>query len=1065
MGSVYRARHMKLGRVVALKVIGDALADDPGLRERFRREARAAASIDHPHVVPIFEADERDGRLFLAMRLVEGVDLATLIDQEGRLAPRRAARLVEQIASALDAAHGHGLVHRDVKPGNVLVSASDQRDHAYLTDFGIARREGAGAALTMRGAVVGTLDYLPPEAFRGEVVGPAGDVYALGCVLYEMLAGEVPFPGDTAAAKISAHLLQSPPPLAEGIPEVPEALDRVVSRALAKRPSERYGSARLLALDALAAVEELAATRGGGGDAARGFPPAVAAETDVQMAGRGVDSAPRLNNLPAEPTPLVGRRAEVSAITRRLRGGDARLLTLTGPGGTGKTRLALKVGTELLEVFDDGVVFVDLAKITHARLVLPTVAQSLNVPEAAGHTIAETLAQHLRDKQLLLILDNFEHVLGSAPAVADLLATATRLCVVATSRAPLRLAGEHEFPVPPLSLPDPNCVTATNYRESESVALFLERAEAVRPDFRPAERDARTIADICLRLDGLPLAIELAAARIRVLDPQTLLGRLDQRLKLLTGGPRDAASRHRTLSGAIEWSYSLLDAEHQRLFAHLSVFVGGCTLDAAEALGDPDLDVLDGVTSLVENSLIRRDEGADGEPRFTMLETIREYALDRLEQLPEHDAVRRRHATNVLALAQAAAGARERAQHFDRLEREQGNVRAALDWCRDRGEADLEEGLAAAMSRFWCDRGYLREGRERLEAAVGSGGATGRLLIGLCRVRSMTGGSADATLRDTARAIAICENPRDDIALGEAWNLRGVALAQLGRWSEADTAWQRAITYSDGAGAADEAADARAWRLTYATLGPEPAERGLELCRETLEHAGDNRTLRAYTLVEQAAMEAMGGDFAKARRLLAEGSATLDGLGLRISAAATCQTAFVVEMLAGNPIGAADASQRGYDVLAEMGETAFLSTIASYLARALDAAGRHADVERWTEVAEQASAADDMMSQMLWRTARAKVLARRGETAPAEQLARQGVALARKIESPNALADALMDLAEVLRLAGRSTDVAAVIDEAIRLYDSKGNVVAGARARRQLSAARSTSVRRRPTTS
>jgi tetratricopeptide (TPR) repeat protein len=456
------------------------------------------------------------------------------------------------------------------------------------------------------------------------------------------------------------------------------------------------------------------------------------------------------------------------------------------------------------------------------------------------------------------------------------------------------------------------------------------------------------------------------------------------------------------------------------------------------------------VSALVEHNLLRQRDGPDGEPRFTMLETIREYALDRLR---EPDSVRETHANHFLALAEAAAVASERAPVFDRLESDHANIRAALAWFRTAADTGRELRLATAMSRFWHDRGYLREGRERLEDAVARRGTlTGRALIGLCRLRVETGGSVDDTLRDATQAIAMCQEDGDDHALAEAWNLRGMALFNLGRLSAASSAAERAIAYAEAARATDEAAEAKGWLLIHAVFGPMPVERGLELCRNTRAYAGGNRALDAFSLVEGAVLEAMWGNFAHAREMLAEGRAILDDLRLRVLGANTCQEVFFVEMLAGNPKAAARALHRVCEDLAEIEETSFLSTAAGHLAHALHAAGCYEEVEHWTEVSERSAAPDDIWSQMLWRLARAKELARRGETADAERLAQDGVKFARQYESPHGLANALMDLAEVLRLTGRSGEVAPAIEEAIRLYDAKGNVVAAAAARRQLGA-------------
>ena len=346
------------------------------------------------------------------------------------------------------------------------------------------------------------------------------------------------------------------------------------------------------------------------------------------------------NNLPLQPTPLVGREKEVAEVCERLSRPEVRLLTLTGAGGTGKTRLGLQAAAELTEEFEDGVFFVSLAAISDPELVIPAVAGTLGVKEAGGQPLLENLEYYLGEKRILLMADNFEQVLEAAPMVSEMLSGAPNLKVLATSRIPLRLYGEHEYPVPPLALPDPERLPSVErLTQYEAVRLFVERAQAAKADFSVTNESAPAVAEICHRLDGLPLAIELAAARIKVLSPQKMLGRLGNRLKLLTGGARDRPERQRTLRSTIEWSYGLLEEGEKVLFARLSVFAGGRTLEAIEAIcdaeGDLPVDVLDGLASLVDESLLKQEEGVGGEPRFVMLETIHEFAREKLQESEE----------------------------------------------------------------------------------------------------------------------------------------------------------------------------------------------------------------------------------------------------------------------------------------------------------------------------------------------------------------------------------------------------------------------------------------------
>ena len=372
-----------------------------------------------------------------------------------------------------------------------------------------------------------------------------------------------------------------------------------------------------------------------------------------------LDSRP--NNLPVQLTPLIGREKEGAAVQNLLQREDVRLVTLTGPGGTGKTRLGLQVTAELSDLFTDGVYFVNLAPLSDPDFVVPTIAQTLDLKEIGDQPLLGLLKGYLRDKHILLLLDNFEQVASAAMQVADLLAACPCLKVIVTSRAVLHVRGEQEFPVPPLTVPDPkrlpDLVALSQY---EAVELFLSRAQAVEPEFQLNNTNAPAIAEICARLDGLPLAIELASARIKLLPPQALLARLDQRLAVLTSGPRDAPARQQTLRNTIAWSYNLLDAQEQRLFRRLSVFAGGCTLDAIEAVSialetsSPTISLLDSVASLIDKSMLQQTEQEGEQPRLVMLETIREYGLEALEASGEMETTRQAHAHYYLALAEEA---------------------------------------------------------------------------------------------------------------------------------------------------------------------------------------------------------------------------------------------------------------------------------------------------------------------------------------------------------------------------------------------------------------------------
>jgi predicted ATPase/class 3 adenylate cyclase len=439
-------------------------------------------------------------------------------------------------------------------------------------------------------------------------------------------------------------------------------------------------------------------------------------------APRTLDATP--NNLPLQLTSFVGREEQIAEVERLL--GQTRLLTLTGPGGSGKSRLALRVAAELLTRFPDGSCFVDLSPVTDPALVPAAVANALGVPEAAGRPILDGVKDHLRHRELLQVVDNFEQVAEAGPVIEELLTAAPKLRTMVTSRVVLALRGEQEYAVPPLHVPDPQRLPAglSALGAVEAVRLFTERALAASPRFVLTEQNAPVVAEITARLDGLPLAIELAATRTKVLTPEQILSRLKRRLALLSSGSRSLPERQRTLRAAIAWSYDLLDPVERRLFARLSAFNGGWTFESAEAVCDPEalgLDILDGLTSLVDKSLIRRTEPPGRPSRFSMLETIREYGHEQLEAGSDHELVLRRHAEHFLRFAvevEPLLTAEDQGEWLDRCEDEHANIRAALRWAIDRGEAGLAQAAAGALWRFWQQRGHLAEGRQWLEETL-----------------------------------------------------------------------------------------------------------------------------------------------------------------------------------------------------------------------------------------------------------------------------------------------------------------------------------------------------------
>jgi non-specific serine/threonine protein kinase len=759
MATVHLAQDLKHHRRVAVKVVRPEFATGLGT-ERFLREIEISAALNHPHILSLHDSGEAGGVLYYVMPYVEGHSLRVRLLRDQKLPLEEALQITREVADALGYAHQRGVIHRDIKPENILLQAG----HAVVADFGIARLIAAAeekekgakrSALTQPGEQIGTPDYMSPEQALGEMeLDERCDQYALACVLYEMLAGQPPFTGTTVESVLLRHLTVEPPRITDLAPAVPKSVATAVARALAKSPADRFAGMAAF-VEALAAPEEPATA-----------PP------------------------PAQLTSFIGREREAAAVQELLQG--TRLLTLTGVGGSGKTRLALEVSSRLAAQYPDGVVWVELAPLSNPELVPHQVADALGVRRDGIRSAADALLEALRDRDTLLVLDNCEHLVEACARLAEaLLRGCPRLRILATSREALGIGGEHTWPVPPLVLPlseSGEPITRAMAAQSEAIRLFVERTQAVRPSFELRDDNVAAIARICRQLDGLPLAIELAAARARVLDPEQIAKRLDDVFGLLSSGSRTTPQRHRTLRSTIEWSHDLLTEPERILFRRLAVFAGGFTIDAAEAVaGDGLPDVLDLLSGLIDKSLVSLETEAV-ETRYRMLETMRQFARERLEEAGEAE-LGRRHAQFFLARAEVAEPfLSNRTEGWqERLTEDLGNLRAAADWFEQDPKA-IEEALrlAAALHWFWFGLGHYREARRRLEAALNRSGAArtrprGRALSSLVTFQALQGEAGVAVrpvalesveiLRDTAGASVdlVCAL----VGLGQACLLEG----------------------------------------------------------------------------------------------------------------------------------------------------------------------------------------------------------------------------------------------------------------------------------------------------
>jgi len=601
-------------------------------------------------------------------------------------------------------------------------------------------------------------------------------------------------------------------------------------------------------------------------------------------------------NLPAQPTPLVDREKEFMAV-RGLLQSETRLVTLTGPGGTGKTRLALEIASTLVDNFPGGVFLIPLARITDPGLVPSEIVSTLGVTEKGGQSIGETIKEFLRDKAMLLVLDNFEQVVSAAPIAAELLHECPKLKILVTSRTPLRIRGEHELLVHPLALPEPEKSASVDVLlSSPSVRLFVQRAKAVRPEFELTPENARTVAEVCIRVDGLPLALELAAVRIRIMSPEIILKRLEKRLGLLTGGAQDLPARQRTLRDTIAWSYDLLDPIAKKVFRRVSVFVGGFSLDAAQSVcgtfPDGDVDALDSLSKLVEGNLVYRVD-AGGEMRFGMLETIREFALESLETAGESGKALEAYSNFFLEFAEKAEPELRRpdqAEWLTQLDRDHDNLRAVIRWSIENGNVDLSLRLASHLWRFWYIRGHWAEGRVWIARTIDKSGST----QSVARAKALFGNGVLASVQDDFpaahslldRSLALFRELGDKEGIAFALNSLAIVARSEGDLSggmklqedslalmrEIGNKWGIALVLMNmGVGQRAQGDHAKAAKLH---------EQSLQLFREL----GDKRYI-ARMLINLGIDSRDKGDLKQSRRLLTESLSLSREMGEKIGIA------------------------------------------------------------------------------------------------------------------------------------------------------------------------------------
>ncbi|MGV9869390.1 protein kinase domain-containing protein [Rhodococcus koreensis] len=773
-GVVYRCTQEDLERTVAVKVLTVELDEEN--RARFFREQKAMGRLTgHPNIVNILQVGATDsGRPYIVMPYHPQDSLDARIRRHGPLPLDEALRLGVKIAGAVETAHRLGILHRDVKPANILLTDYGEPE---LADFGIAHISGGFETAT--GAVTGSPAYTAPEVLGGDPPSPAADVYGLGATLFSALTGHAAFErrsGEQVVAQFLRITTQEVPDLREH--GIPDDVSAVIAQAISREPGQRPATAadfgdelRRLQRNHDLPVDEIALRPEASAPADTAAVGGRRPTTREQQWSAAASTLGATGNLPLELTSFIGRRHELTETKNLL--AKTRLVTLTGIGGVGKTRLATRVAASVRRGYADGVRFVELGELRDESSLVDAVASAVGVQDHSARPLRDVLVEHLAPQELLLVFDNCEHMVDAVAKLAGLLLhTCPRLRVLATSREPLNIGGEAVLRVPPLTVPDPgHQPSLRGLPVYDSVTLFAERGALTVPGFALTEDNASTVVGICHRLDGLPLPIELAAARLRAISPEQILDRLTDRYTLLTRGSRDAPTRQQTLRLSIDWSFELCTAHEQLVWGRVSVFAGNFELDAAEQVCDADLppnELLDTLTSLVQKSILIREEH-ESVVRFRLLGILREYGYEKLEQSGEAVALRRRHRDWYEALALDAEADWISTHQIDwitRLEREQPNLREALEFCiGDDPAAGLR--TACALRWFWSAQSLYNEGRRWLDQLLAhhSGALTLERIKALCYASAMANvqGDLEAGAGRMAEARRLTERTSDPL--------------------------------------------------------------------------------------------------------------------------------------------------------------------------------------------------------------------------------------------------------------------------------------------------------------
>ncbi len=712
MGDVFRGFDRQTGQTVAVKALKtELLIHDPDMLTRFVREGQALRQLNHPNIVKLLDAVEYADAHFLIMEYIPGGDLRPLLARYPNGLPlNRALAIALDLADALTRAHRLNIIHRDLKPANILLAEDGT---PRLSDFGIAHF-GDSSVITESGAVVGTFAYLSPEACMSLPLDERSDIWAFGVVLYELLAGRRPFDGDSPAAMMMNILQQTPDDLQSIRPDISDALNDLLYRMLEKNRDSRIPSVRLIGAELESIIKGTATTP------TKPLPsikPASVFDTPTPT------TTQRPNNFPAQTTPFVGREHELAELTKLLKNPQIRLITILAPGGMGKTRLSLEAAGQMLNIgfgnrttstrFQNGAYFVPLAPLSSPDGIVTAVADAVNFQFSAGEEPRQQLLDFFRQKQLLLLMDNFEHVLAGADRVSEILTTAPGVKILATSRERLNLSGETIFNLEGMDFPD--WETPEDALEFSAVKLFMQSAKRVRADFDLKTDDLKYVARICRLVEGMPLGILLAAAWVEMLSLEEIAAEIEKSLDFLESNQRDIPSRQHSIRAVFDYSWNLLTQDERAVFQKLSVFRGGFTREAAQAVTGANLRVL---MALVNKSLLRRDVSSG---RYDIHELLRQYAEEQLEKSGAADATRDAHShyhMDFLAIRESRLLSPVQKQTIGEISVEMENILSAWDWAVERHHLDSINKVIAPLQQVTEDMGQFREIRDRFREAA-----------------------------------------------------------------------------------------------------------------------------------------------------------------------------------------------------------------------------------------------------------------------------------------------------------------------------------------------------------